>query len=142
MGVIYCDISRILRGLIDLSYISDLASTPSSVNTRHRLSRHRTISSSPERSTTPTKWVASTTLQRRWASERVRNRRLRNSSADHALGGSGEGLDSSLDENESDKCTRFDYRTDSLLDINRAGCSAHAEYKKSFMSINVLKVMF
>mgnify|MGYP001194155763 CR=1 FL=1 len=56
-------------------------------------------------------------------SERIRNRRK-----------------SSLNKTENDRFTRFDEKTDSLLDINRSNCRDHADFKKSFMSTNVLKV--
>ena len=89
--------------------------------------RNFSLSSSPKRlssppKTPPTKWVASSTLQRRWASERIRNRRK------------------SFNKTENDRFTRFDEKTDSLLDINRSNCRDHADFKKSFMSTNVLKV--
>ena len=92
--------------------------------------RKLSLSSSPKRSssppkTPPTKWVASSTLQRRWASERIRNRQK------------------SFNRTENDysnQFTRFDEKTDSLLDINRSRCSDHADFKKSFMSTSILKV--
>lgn len=72
-----------------------------------------------------TKWVASSTLQRRWASERIRNRKT------------------SLSEptDQDDPCTRFDQMTDSLMEIDRSTCKAHADYKKSFISMSILKVI-
>ena len=74
-----------------------------------------------------TKWVASTTLQRRWASEKIRKK-----SRD---------LDFSLSETEDlEPVTRFDHATESLLSVDRSACKCHAEYKRDFMCSHVLKV--
>ena len=84
-------------------------------------------SSSPAKSETVTKWVASTTLQRRWASEKIRKK-----SRD---------LDFSLSETEDlEPVTRFDHATESLLSVDRSACKCHAEYKRDFMCSHVLKV--
>ena len=74
-----------------------------------------------------TKWVASTTLQRRWASEKIRKK-----SRD---------LDSEFANSEKvEPVTRFDHATESLLSVDRSACKCHAEYKKDFMCSHVLKV--
>ena len=84
-------------------------------------------SSSPAKSETVTKWVASTTLQRRWASEKIRKK-----SRD---------LDFSVSETEDlEPVTRFDHATESLLSVDRSACKCHAEYKRDFMCSHVLKV--
>ena len=85
-------------------------------------------SSSPAKSETVTKWVASTTLQRRWASEKIRKK-----SRD---------LDFSVSESSEDlePVTRFDHATESLLSVDRSACKCHAEYKRDFMCSHVLKV--
>ena len=75
--------------------------------------------------TTPQiKWTPSNTLQRRWASERIRNRRSLSSDPPEA----------------KTEFTRFDLDTESLLHLDRSECKKHANFKKTFMSTNILKV--
>ena len=75
--------------------------------------------------TTPQiKWTPSNTLQRRWASERIRNRRSLSSDPPEA----------------KTEFTRFDLDTESLLHLDRSECKRHANFKKTFMSTNILKV--
>ena len=46
------------------------------------------------------------------------------------------------DSDLEDGPTRFDRATDSLLDINRASCKIHADFKRSFISNSILKVKY
>ena len=68
-------------------------------------------------------------MQRRWASEKIRN------------GNNRFKAEKDFDfEQDFDPCTRFHRATDSLMEIDRSTCKVHADYKKSFISTNILKV--